>query len=786
MTALDRKLLRDVRHLRGQIATIALVVACGVASFLALRGNYASLELARTAYYERFGFAHAFAQLERAPRSLLADIEALPGVARAEARVVRPVLLPLESGERPVTGRIVSHDPRGPSLNRIDLREGRWLEAGRSDEVLLLEGFARARGITPGQSLRVIVNGRQRSMQVVGLVTSPEYIFAFAPGELSPDPSGFAVLWMDAPALEAAYAMEGAFNDVAVALQTGASEQGVLHDLDRVLTPFGGLGAYSQARQPSNYMIEGELTQLRSMSSAVPTIFLGVAALLLNLVLSRLVQLQRGEIAALKALGYHGLEIGLHFAKLVVLIAALGATLGIAAGGWLGAAMVELYRQYFKFPNLAFRLEPTSAGVAALVTLVASGLGALAAVRSVLRLAPAEAMRPPAPARYGRGWFDRLELTRLWGTAPQMVSRELRRRPVRALLSSVAIAASVALSVVGGFYYDATEELVRTQFFDVMREDVAVTFTTPRPERAARELEHFPGVLRAEPRREAPVRFLSGHRFREGMVIGYAEGAELRAPRDKAGREVALPPRGIVLTDKLAELLGLRLGDSLTLEFREGGRPTRQVRVAGLVAESFGLQGHMSLEALNELLGQEPLVSTVLLQVDPSSSASLQRRLAQVPSVVSVASRDELLRRFREQSADMILVFTSIITLFALIITYGVVYNNARVALSQRERDLASLRVLGFTRGEVSAMLLGEIAVQVLIALPLGLLLGRGLVGALGSTMDPETYRLPLLVTPRTYAFAALVTLIGSAVSALVVRRRIDRLDLIAVLKTRE
>lgn len=786
MTALDRKLLRDVRQLRGQIATIALVVACGVASFLALRGNYASLELARATYYERFGFAHAFAQLERAPRSLLADIEGLPGVARAEARVVRPVLLPLATGERPVTGRIVSYDPRGPSLNRVDLREGRLLESGRSDEVLLLEGFARARGILPGAALPVIVNGRQRSMQVVGLVASPEYIFAFAPGEISPDPSGFAVLWMDASALEAAYDMEGAFNDVALLLQRGASEPAVLHDLDRLLEPFGGLGAYAQSRQPSNYMITGELTQLRSMSSAVPTIFLGVAALLLNLVLSRLVHLQRGEIAALKALGYYGLEIGMHFAKLVALIAALGATLGIAVGAWLGAAMVELYRQYFKFPNLEFQLDSTSAGVAALVTLAASGLGAFAAVRSVLRLAPAEAMRPPAPARYGRGWLDRLELTRLWGTAPQMVLRELRRRPVRALLSSLAIASSVALSVVGGFYYDATEELVRSQFFDVMREDVAVSFTKPHPERAVREIQHLPGVLLAEPRREAPVRFRAGHHFREGLVIGYPLDAELRAPRDKTGREVPLPPRGIVLTDKLAELLGLRVGDSVTLEFREGARPTRQVVVSGLVAESFGLQGHMNLDALSELLGQEPLVSTALLQVDAAAAADLQRRLTEVPAVVSVASRDELLQRFREQSAGMILVFTFIITLFAVVITYGVVYNNARVALSQRERDLASLRVLGFTRGEVSAMLLGEIAIQVLFALPVGLLFGRGLVWALGSTMDPETYRLPLLITPRTYAFAALVTLVASAVSALLVRRRIDRLDLIAVLKTRE
>src|SRR5690606_16078111 len=473
--ALDRKLLRDLRHLGGQILTIALVVACGVASFVALRGNYASLELARTTYYERYGFAAAFASLERAPRSLLADIEAIPGVARAEGRIVEGVLVPLEPGVRPISGRVVSVPPHGASLNRVDLRQGRLLEPGRNDEILLLEGFALARGIEPGHRLPIVLNGRRREMRVVGLVASPEYVFAVAPGDLAADPTRFAVMWMGEEAVAAAFAMEGAFNDVAVTLQPGASERAVLHELDLRLEPYGGLGAYPRARQPSNYMVSGELTQLRSMSSVVPAIFLAVAALLLNLVLSRLVLLQRGEIAALKALGYHSGEIGLHFAKLVVLIALAGAGLGAAAGAWLGAAMTELYQHYFKFPNLEFRFDLSSAIGSLLVTLLASGIGTFAAVRGVLRLAPAEAMQAPPPARYTRSWLDRLELGRLVGTAPQMVLRELRRRPLRTLLSSVAIASSVGLTVVGGFYYDATEELVRTQFFDVMREDVTVT-----------------------------------------------------------------------------------------------------------------------------------------------------------------------------------------------------------------------------------------------------------------------------------------------------------------------
>lgn len=786
MSALNTKLLRDLSHLRGQIATIALVVACGVASFVALRGNYSSLELARESYYARYGFGDVFVQLERAPRSILADVEAIGGVARAEGRIVKSVLLPLQPGERPLSGRVISQDRHGPGLNRLDLREGRWLEPGRSDEILLLEGFATARGITPGDRLRVVLNGRLRALQVVGLVTSPEYIFAVSPGDLAPDPTRFAVLWMDERVVAEAFAMEGALNDVALTVQPGASKPAVTFALDELLTPYGGLGAYTRERQPSNYMISGELDQLGAMSSAVPVIFLGVAALLLNLVLARLVALQRPEIASLKALGYHGSEIGWHFGKLVLVIAALGASLGVLSGVWLGQSMTELYRHYFKFPNLEFRLDPVAGASALLVTFAASGAGAFAAVRGILRLQPAEAMQPPAPPRYRRTWLDRIQLGRILGAAPQMVVRELRRRPLRALLSSLAIASSVGLTVVGGFYYDATEELVRSQFFDVMREDVSVAFVNPRPERAVREIAHLPGVLRAEGRRELPVRFRSGHRFRDGVVLGYPDDAELRTLRDKLGNEVPLPPAGLVLTDMLAKLLELRVGDEILLELREGSREKKRWRVSGLVDESFGLQGHMSLTQMAELTGDEPLVSSALLQVDSLHERELKRRLAELPAVVSVGEKSELLRLFREQSAGMILVFTLIITLFAITITFGVVYNNARVALSQRSRDLTSLRVLGFTRGEISGILLGEIGVQVALALPLGLAFGRGLVWALGTTLDPETYRLPFIVTPRSYAFAVLVTLFASTLSALVVRRKLDKLDLIAVLKARE
>jgi putative ABC transport system permease protein len=787
LRALDTKLIRDLLRLRGQVVTIALVVASGIASFVTLQGNYASLARARDAFYDAQRFADVFAELERAPEELAGRIATLPGVARAMTRVKKPALVTLDSRAQPLRAEVLTlPSPENETLNAVRLAEGRRPRPDDPDEIVLLAGFAEAHRIVPGQRLPAVVNGTKRSFHVVGTATSPEYVLAMSPGGLSADPAEFAVLWMTPRTIEAAFGMEQAFNQVSLELIPGASPSAATDALDRLLEPYGGLGAKPREKQPSNYMLESELEQLRGLSTFLPLVFLGVAALLVNVVLSRLIYLQQPEIATLKALGYSNREIGSHFLKLVVVVALLGAAAGIGAGAWLGKQMTELYADFFKLPDLAFHLAARDAWIAAGTSALAAALGALGAVRRAVRMPPAEAMRPPAPARYRRSLADRLHVGRLLGPSAQMVVRELERRPLRPLLSAFAIAAGTALTVVGGWYYDGIRALVETQFHTAMREDVQVSFLSPVSRRALGSLEELPGVNRAEGLRAVPVRFRSGPRVRDGALWGYPDDTKLRTVRDRMGRPRALPPDGVVLTDKLAEVLGIGIGNAVRVEILEGQRGTLELPVTGLVDESFGLQGHMMGTALARALGQPERVSLALLETDPEKDAELDRWLKELPQLAGVSRRQKLLDDFEAQSGSMMTTMAVIIALFAATITVGVVYNNARIALSLRGREFASLRVLGFTRGEISAVLLGELAVQVLVAIPVGLFFGGLLVAALAQMVDPEVYRLPLLLTPRTFAFAASVTLAAAVVSALLVRRRVDRLDLIAVLKTRE
>lgn len=787
MRALDRKLFRDLVRLWGQAVTIALVVACGIASFVAMRGAYGSLLDARDSYYDDRRFGDVFAHVERAPDAVAARLAEIEGVAVVHTRIVRDVLLPVAGMPDPAVGRIVSIPSRGePSLNAIRLRRGRMVEPGRPDEVIVLEAFADAHHLQPGDALPAVLNGTRRDLRIVGVAMSPEFVFAVGRGSFIQDAKRFAVLWMAKEAVSPVFRMEGAFDDVVAQLQPGASPTRVTASMRRLLEPYGVLTAHTRELQLSHHVLDGELQQLGTYAVVTPAIFLGVAAFLLNVVLARTLHLQRGQIATLKALGYTNVEIGRHYVALVSIVVGAGALAGILLGAWLGSGMIELYRPFFRFPDLAFHLDLGLAATGVLVS-VASGLaGALGAVARAVSVPPAEAMRPESPAVYQKPLLERLGLFRLVGVAGRMVLRELFRRPVRAALSCVGVAWATAVVVSGYFAYDSLDLLMTLQFEGAQREDVEVAFLRPVPRGVVTEARHLPGVIEVQPRRAVAVRVGHDNVSRDVVVLAHADyPVPLRSVAQWPPRPLEVPSSGVAVSAKLAELLRVRAGERVTLEVLEGDRRVVEVPVTTLADDMFGLFVYASPDVLRSLLREEGNVSSLLLTTAPEREEALLARLATFPNVASVTRRADVLAQFKEQTEHM-WVTTTILTLFGAVIAFGVIYNQARIALSMRARDLASLRVLGFTRAEISSVLLGELAVYVLVGIPIGLFLGQGLMDAIMATADPESYRMPAFASARTFAFAAIVTLLSALVSAFAVRRKLDELDLVGVLKTRE
>ena len=785
MRALSRKLLRDVWHTRSQGLAIGLVIAAGVAMFVAYLSTFDSLRLAQQTYYDRFRFADVFVTVKRAPLSVADDLAAIPGVARVTPRIVVDVALDIPGLLEPATGRLISIPARGqPILNEPFLRRGRRPEA--PDEVLASEGFALAHGFLPGASVAATINGRRRQLRIVGIALSPEYVYAIRPGEIMPDNARFGIFWMERSSLAAAFNMEGAFNDASFALMRGASEPEAMAAIDRVLGQFGSLGAISRANQLSNWFIENELTQLRTMGFVIPAIFLGVSAFLLNIVLTRMIAVQREQIAALKALGYTNGEIGTHYVSWAVAIALTGAVLGSAGGVWLGSAMTTLYNDFFGFPTL--RYVPAAATIiqASLISLAAGALGAFGAVLRAVRLPPAEAMRPEPPARHALSWLDRALPKGLAPPAVKMILRNLQGQPVRAGLSALGVAFAVAMLILGMFSLDSIEVLLDVQFNVAQRQDFTFAFVEPRSRRALHELAHLPGVLAVEPVRMVPARLRGGHRTRNELITGLHSGARLHRVVDTSLAPMPLPPEGVVLSAKLAEVLGVRAGEDLHVELLEGSRAERTVKVAATVDEYMGTSVYMEVGALERFLREGPTLSGAVLLADKGDASELYRRIKAIPAVAGLSSKGAAIDNFRDTLAQNLNVMIFFNVLFSGVIAFGVVYNAARISLSERSRELASLRVLGFTRAEISQILLGELAVILLAAVPVGLALGYGLAALVVLAFDTELYRFPLVVSPRTFAFAAVTTIAAAAISGFAVRRQLDRLDLVAVLKTRE
>ena len=792
MKALDRKLLRDLRRMWSQALTIALVVASGLGGFITCLSAVDSLALARDQFYARGHFADAFVTVKRAPLALAEVLRGVPGVADVQVTVEQVVRVEMAGVADPILGQLIGVDLRQlPRMNQVTVGKGRALApagsgAARGDgaiEALVSEGFASVRGLRPGDELTALVNGKQRQLRIVGTALSPEFIFAGLAG--MPDMRGFGVFWVDREALAAAYDMQGAFNRVAVKLAPQASEPAVLDGLSRLLAPYGGRDARGREDQTSHAMLNNEIKEMHVMGTVLPAIFLAVAAFLLHVVLSRLVSTQREQIAALKALGYANAAIAGHYLKLVALIVAVGLVLGVALGDWLGTLLTRLYMEFFFFPVFEHRIAPWLILVGACVTGGTALLGTLSAVGATVRLAPAEAMRPPAPGLYRRTTLERLGVQRI-PPALRMVLRNMERKPLRTLLTIGGTAAAVAIVIMGNFFRDAIDHIVDTTFHLSMRSDVNVWMAEPVDALARLQLERLPGVHLVEPTRSVAVRIQHGHRSERVGLQGVQQGAQLQRIIDVEGRQSPVPATGLLLTDRLADKLGIRAGDTVLLEVLEGRQRSLQVRVRGTVREMMGLNAYVQRDTLNRWLQEGDVASQFAVALEPGTESRFLEATKELPRVAGAFSKATLLRNMQDVSARNVRIMSTILTLFAAVIAVGVVYNNARIALAERTWELASLRVLGFTRGEVSALLLGELAIGIVLALPLGMALGWGLVHLVVTLLKNDQFLFPVVISASTYAVAGLCVVAAGAASALVVRRRIDRLDMVGALKTRE
>ncbi|MGI9222857.1 MAG: ABC transporter permease [Woeseiaceae bacterium] len=788
MRAIDRKVLRDLWHLRGQVLAIGMVVAAGIAALIMSLSTLEALDETTAAYYERYRFGDVFAWVKRAPDSVEQRIASIPGVRTVQTRVSQFATLDIEGFAEPVMGRFVSlPEGRQPILNQLALRSGRLPEVGANDEVVLNEPFAEAHDLTNGDEIVAVINGHRRELRIVGTALSPEFVYALGPGGLMPDDRRFGILWMGHEALAAAYDLKGAFNNVSLVLERGTNMAQVIQQLDRVLERYGGVGAIARKDQLSNWFVMNEMEQLKTMSKILPTIFLIIAAFLTNMIMARLVATERGQIGLMKAFGYSNSEVGLHYARFVIGIVFVGSVIGIAAGTWLGRMNTQMYADLFRFPLLLYQPSTSAIAIAVSVSLVSALLGSAGAVQQAARLPPAQAMQPPAPASFRRMRLWDTQAARWLDQGSRIIVRNILRSPMRSALTTLGVAASVGLLVLAMQWNDALNYLGQSYFFHAQHQDATIGLAEPQSETILHDFEHLPGVLAVEPMRIVSADLSVGPISHRGSLTGLKEDAWLQPIFDDASaRIVPVPPNGLVLGTVLADKLGVSIGDQVWLDVLEGRRPRISMPVVGLVETYIAMPAFVHIDALNRLLKERPSAEYVNLLIDRREEAAFYARLKELPLVSAVMLRQAAIDSFYSTIVEHIMVFITLFSSLACALGFGVAYNSARIALSERGRELATLRVLGFSRGEISYILLGEIGLLIIVALPLGCLLGRGLSGLMATAFNTELFRVPMVIEPSTYGLSVIIALAATLMSALVVRHRLDHLDLIEVLKTRE
>ncbi len=786
-TPLDKKVIRDLGIMWGQALAITLVIAAGVAMFVMSEGMLRSLWETRAVYYDRYGFADVFAPLKRAPNALAKRLERVSGVRFAETRIKQRVTLDMPHMDEPIQGQILSYPVgREPKLNRLHLAQGRWLAPGRNNEILVSAAFIEAHGLAlkAGDEITAILNGRKRDLKIVGVVLSAEFIYAIRPGAMMPDNKRYGIFWMSRVALEAAFDMKGAFNDAIASIEPGTELSTAINGIDKVLEPYGGVGAYGRAHQVSDWYVSGEIDQLRNMAQIIPPIFLAIAAFLLNVVISRWIDTEREQIGLLKAFGYTTGAVAVHYVKLVMIITVSGVLLGFMGGVWLGGGLAALYQEFFRFPFLYFHFTTSVFAIGGGISILGALLSTWGAVRRAAMLVPSEAMSPPPPTSYAHTSFE--AWAHKLSQPSKMIVRHLVRWPRRTALTILGNAAAVAVLIGSMFFIDAMEKLIDINFNRAERQDATLSFMEAKQARALQDIKSLPGVLQAEPFRAVPARLSFQGKERREALTGVIPNANLSRILDQRYAPIAVPKTGLVLSKKLSELLGAGVGDVVVAHVTEGRRPVLELPVVQVSETMMGSPAFMDFYYLGRVMREQGRMNGAYVKLDALIEKDFYSALKNTPAIAGVAMKTAALQSFRDTMGENVLVMTFFNVLFAGVIAVGVIYNAARISLSERARELASLRVLGFTLGETSFILLGELAILVVAALPLGCALGYGLAWVWTLSLDTDLYRIPLEVSRQTFGFSCLVVVGAALLSGIATFRQLAKLNMVTALKTRE
>lgn len=778
---LNQKLLRDLKKIKFQVLSISLIIGSGIMYLMGSLISYKSLLLARDLFYKDYKLANGYHYSQFAPQSIIPIIRKLPGVLEVEERVSERVTIECKEKSRTAKGKILSITQ---NLNQLYIERGTL--PLKSSEVAINSSFAKSNQLHPGDTLTILLGGRKVQLQITAIVQSPEFVYIFPEGGFLPDNKNYGILWAQKRTLETLLNRTGAFNEILFHFQfkNQVEKERTYFAIQQLMDKYASFGVISLDKLPSYSLLNNEFNQLKTTALFLPFIFIFVSSFILQMVLNRIVSKEREQIATLKANGMTSWEIGFHYFLIALIVCSIGTTLGILLGIYLGDVFVDLYSEYFYFPNLQPILPIESIFVAIIFGFSSGVIGFWTAFRKVNQLQPASAMRPPTPETYKNiqieSWLSNSHLE--W----KMVLRNLLKSPIRTILSIVGLSFAIMILILGNFLKDNVDYMVHLQYNIIQREDIMLNFSTLQFISLENHFLNKIGILYTEPIRFVPIRLKKRGIHKETVLYGLEENPILRRIVNDKYNSIPIPKNGILMNKNIANELQIKPGDKVWVEVLEGNQSKFYVFVAGVIEEVLGQGIYISRKLLNKKLKESNVFNQLYIQLDPNKEKFFIQKWKNYPAVATITSKRELVQSFQEVLQRSLLATSIFIMLFTSIIGIGIIYNLAMIILAERIYEMGTLRILGFHTWEIFKILIGEIVLLIMVAIPIGIYLGNILAFWVINLNEGDDFKIPVKIFPKSYFTALGFACLTSSVSFWIIYKKIKEMNLLSVLKIRE
>lgn len=780
MKKLDLRLLRLINNQRGQFIAITVLVIVGLTVYTALSTAIVNLEDTLNYYYDQTNFADIFVQFSKVPESALNKVKKINGVKEVEGRIVFDIRMETEDSNEKVKTRIVSI-PDNNMINKLYTIEGNYIET-KNKEVMVIEQFANARNMNINDTIKPYIEGKTFDLKISGISASPEYVYLMENEQsLLPMPDKFGIIFVSQEFARQNFGFKDSYNEILVTVKDKEKIDKIKNQIEKELDQYGIKRIYTRKEQLSNRMVMEEINGVKKTSSTVPVIFLGVAAIIISAMLSRMIRNDRMSIGVLKALGYSNINVLMHYTKFSILIGLIGSILGIILGTVLSGSIAKLYAQFFNIPMLKFKLYYVYMFSAIILSIIFCTLAGIWGSRKVLKILPAESMRPEPPKQGGRIFLDRIDI--LWKKLSfswKMVLRNILRNKKRFIFITFGIAMTFAITLMPSMMDSAMNDIFDGHYSEFQKMDYNINFSTPLSTNAINEIKHIVKVEKIEPKIEFPFEIVYGNNKMVANIIGVNNDTEFYGFKNINEQNINLPSEGIVLSEGLARFLGVQKGDKVKIKTFIPNKNDIYVEVKDIIKQSLGTNGYMDIG----IMGSELLDKGLITGVYIDSNDDIKEKLENVKNISSIQSLEDM-RSIFEEFVELTLYSIGMMIIFAGILGFAIVYNSTIMNIAERKLEFSSLRVMGFSKKEIFKIVTKENTVMTIFGIILGIPLGQSMLSSLEKTFNTEIYTLEMNPTLSSYIITSVLTIAFVVLAQLATYKKINKLDFIEALKNR-